>query len=112
MKAKKTIVTINVLIIFLMMILLSMGLYGIYASKNIAIPDSSDFDRKLASSVGKTYTAKKHSELVEVVALGDEAIVSLNDGLYGFSQSARNLGIIVILLVAVNLTLTIRQDQK
>ena len=107
-KTKRSLVAINVFVIFLMLCLFGLGYFAVHVSDKSLNSNTVDFDTKLRARIGKSYTSKQHDYAVEFLNSADEQNESLIRSLNSLSRVAFNLGGISAVLLLLNTFFIIR----
>ena len=100
-KTKNSLVVIQTGISILTLLMCAAGLFGIYTTKKIEELQRKSFDvsfdEKMRPSIGKTYTEKKHYQLLELTRIHGEVNASSNKSLAIASEVMRDFGGILAL---------------
>ena len=105
---KRSLVAINVFVIFMMLGLFGVGYFAVHVSDKALSSKTVDYDTKLRGRIGKPYTSEQHNYAVDFLNSGDEQNESMVKALHSLSNVAFEIGGFSAVLLLLNTFLIIR----
>lgn len=106
--SKRAIVAINILAIFMLICLFSLGCFARSVAQTPAQGSPTNYDQLMKSRVGKTYTEKQHASVCETLESADKMSGSLAKSLFSISKITLQISGIAALILMLNTFLIIK----